>query len=92
MSDKITIKLSEPVTVDQVKYSELKMRRRMVARDQVLVGHLHANPAAQEAHMIANLCEVDPEVIMNLGMPDYQRAQEALIKASTASGEQDPKP
>ena len=71
-----TIKLEFPVTVDGQAYTELQMRRCKV-KDRRIASK-QPTPADQEVTLIANLCEVPPNVIDELDAMDYEKCAEAL--------------
>lgn len=72
-----TIKLTEPVTVNEVTYEELKIRRPKV-RDRLAVERLKKTDAEKEIAMIANLAEVDIAVIEELDLSDYGKIQQSF--------------
>lgn len=72
-----TIKLTEPVTVNEVTYEELKIRRPKV-RDRLAVERLKKTDAEKEIAMIANLAEVDIAVIEELDLADYGKIQQSF--------------
>ena len=71
-----TIKLKFPVTVDGHEYTSLQMRRCKV-RDRRLAAK-QTTKEDQEITLIANLCEVPPNVIDELDAVDYEKCAEAL--------------
>ncbi len=70
------IKLKYPVTVDGVEYDQLEMRRCKV-RDRRLAAK-KGDAAEQETTLIANLCNVPPNVIDELDSTDYAQLSEVL--------------
>ncbi len=71
-----TITLKFPVTVDGHEYKTLDMRRCKV-RDRRLAAK-QKTAEEQELALIANLCEVPPEVLDELDSVDYQQLQDVL--------------
>ncbi len=71
-----TITLKFPVTVAGNEYKTLDMRRCKV-RDRRLAGK-KATAEEQELALIANLCEVPPEVLDELDSVDYKQLQDVL--------------
>lgn len=69
------IKLTDPVTVNDTTYEELKIRRPKV-RDRLAVERMKKTDAEKEIHMIANLAEVDVAVIEELDLADYGKIQQ----------------
>lgn len=65
-----TIKLQDPITIDNVTYDELNIRRPKV-RDRLAVERMKKTDAEKEIAMIANLAEVDIRVIEELDLADY---------------------
>ena len=74
MSQKENITLRHPVTHQATEYTELSMRRAK-ARDSRDAQRGGGTAADIEIRMMANLCEVPPEVIEELDMADYSRLQ-----------------
>ena len=70
MQDKVT--LEYPVTHQGVEYTELSMRRAK-ARDSRDAQRGGGTAADFEIRLIANLCEVAPEVVEELDMKDYRK-------------------
>lgn len=73
-----TIKLSYPITLNGVECKELKMRRSKV-RDRLAVIKMGGSDEEREIRLIANLCEVTPEVIEELFEKDYQKLQQEYL-------------
>lgn len=73
-----TIKLSYPITLNGIEYKELKMRRSKV-RDRLAVIKMGGSDEEREIRLIANLCEVTPEVIEELFEKDYQKLQQEYL-------------
>ncbi|WP_028318381.1 phage tail assembly protein [Desulfobulbus elongatus] len=69
-----TITLKDPVTVAGQEYKELTMRAPKV-RDMLAASKGGKNDAEQELALFANLCEVAPDVILELDMADYVKMQ-----------------
>ncbi len=69
------IVLKHPVTHQGTEYTELSMRRAK-ARDSRDSQRGGGTAADSEFRLMANLCEVPPEVIEELDMADYVRLQQ----------------
>ena len=81
-----TITLKHPVTYGGREIAQLTMRDVIYARDEIAVGDIAAkNMALAEARLIANLCDVDEEVIFSLQKEDWVKAQ---IKLGEVQGDQ----
>lgn len=74
MSEKIP--LLYPVTVAGREYKELTMRRAKVKDRRV--ASRQATEDAKEISLIANLCDVPPDVIDELDAADFAKVQEVL--------------
>lgn len=72
-----TIKLQDPITIDNVTYDELNIRRPKV-RDRLAVERMKKTDAEKEIAMIANLAEVDIRVIEELDLADYGKIQQSF--------------
>ena len=72
-----TIKLLDPITIDNVTYDELNIRRPKV-RDRLAVERMKKTDAEKEIAMIANLAEVDVRVIEELDLADYGKIQQSF--------------
>lgn len=72
-----TIKLQAPITIDNVTYDELNIRRPKV-RDRLAVERMKKTDAEKEIAMIANLAEVDIRVIEELDLADYGKIQQGF--------------
>lgn len=71
------IKLTAPVTLNNITYDELKIRRPKV-RDRLAVERMKKTDAEKEIAMIANLAEVDIAVIEELDLADYGKIQQSF--------------
>lgn len=69
------IKLTAPMTLNNITYDELKIRRPKV-RDRLAVERMKKTDAEKEIAMIANLAEVDIAVIEELDLADYGKIQQ----------------
>ena len=69
-----TVTLRYPKTVEGETYTKLTMRRAL-ARDSRDAQRGGGTPADIELRLLANLCEVAPNVIEELDLGDYQRLQ-----------------
>ena len=79
MSEKTTVELKYPVTIDGTETNVLHVRMPKV-RDEILADKAKKagkSDAEIEVLLITNLCEVAPEVIEDLAVVDYKR----LLKA-----------
>lgn len=70
-----TVTLKFPVEVDGRKTEKLTMRRPK-ARDRYILRKLE--PDEQEVQLMANLCNVGQEAILDLDWVDYVQLQETL--------------
>lgn len=77
MNERTQISLKYPVPSDGVQIGSLSLRRPKV-RDMLLAEKQGSNPAEREVRMMANLCEVAPEVIEELDYGDYSAAQKVM--------------
>ena len=77
---KTRVELEYPVTVAGAETAELHMRRPKVRdeRDARRAAGADATDGEREIVLLANLCEVAPELLLELDMADYQRLQEAF--------------
>lgn len=73
---KTPVTLQYPVTVDGHEYTVLTMRRCKVKDRRIAAKQ--PDDASREVHLIANLCEVPPNVIDELDAADYARLTETL--------------
>ncbi|WP_421902173.1 phage tail assembly protein [Maridesulfovibrio sp.] len=69
-----TITLEYPVESKGTEIKTLEMRRPKV-RDQVASKKSSKSDEDIEVNLFANLCEVSPEIIMDLDMKDYKSLQ-----------------
>lgn len=72
------IKLTYPINLNNVEYKELKMRRSKV-RDRLAVTKMSGSDEEREIRLIANLCDITPEVIEELFEKDYQKLQQEYL-------------
>lgn len=72
-----TIKLDEPVTVDGREVTELQLRKPKV-RDIHAARRKGKTQEEIELHLLADLCEVPPDAILDLTIGDYALLQEAI--------------
>ncbi len=72
------IKLKYPVQYNGQEYNELTMRRSKI-RDRLAISKLSCSDEEKEVRLLANLCEVNPEVIMELDEKDYQALQKEYL-------------
>ena len=72
-----TIKLQFPVVIDGANVTTLVMRRPTV-RDQLSFEEGKGSEARKVVNMLANLCEVTPDTIMDLDQSDFTRLGEVL--------------
>lgn len=71
-----TVTLQHPVKVQGQDYTSLTMRRPKV-KDEKAARRAGKDPADHEVRLIANLCEVVPDVIEELDLADYKAVQDA---------------
>lgn len=69
------IKLSHPVVSDGTELRVLNLRRPKV-RDVLLAAKIGGTDEEKEIRVLANLCEVAPDVVEELDMADYKRLQD----------------
>lgn len=77
MSEKTTIELKYPVTIDGTEVRVFQMRRPKV-RDQLLMeksGMAGKSDAEREVFLFANLLEIAPKDLEDLDMSDYKKIQ-----------------
>ena len=72
-----TIKLRYSVTFNGEETSELILRRPKV-QDRLLAERSGGSDIDKEMRLMANLCEVVPDVILQLDLADYAALQEQL--------------
>ena len=70
-----TITLKYPVNINNNPVHVLKLRRPLV-RDMLAAEKMAGSEAEKEIQMLANLCEVELDIIQALDMADYLRVQE----------------
>ncbi|MEF1312037.1 phage tail assembly protein [Vibrio mytili] len=75
---KTEVKLSYPVTVNGTEIKTLALRRPKV-RDQLIADKQNKNDADKEVHLMALLAEVEPAVIQELDMEDYEGVQKVIV-------------
>lgn len=71
------IKLSHPVVSDGTELRVLNLRRPKV-RDVLLAAKIGGTEEEKEIRVLANLCEVAPDVVEELDMADYKRLQDGF--------------
>ena len=69
------IKLLHPVVSDGTELRVLNLRRPKV-RDVLLAAKIGGTEEEKEIRVLANLCEVAPDVVEELDMADYKRLQD----------------
>lgn len=69
------IKLSHPVMSDGTELRVLNLRRPKV-RDVLLAAKIGGSEEEKEIRVLANLCEVAPDVVEDLDMADYKKLQD----------------
>lgn len=74
--EKITLKF--PVVVDGTEYKELSMRRSKV-KDRLAVASMSASDENKEIRLLANLCNVPPQVLEEMDETDYARLQKVYV-------------
>lgn len=71
--------LEYPVTVGQIEYIELEMRRSKVKDRLAVLSMKNASDENKEIRLFANLCEVSPDVITELDEADYGKLQKTYL-------------
>ena len=71
------IKLSHPVVSDGTELRVLNLRRPKV-RDVLLAAKIGGTEEEKEIRVLANLCEVAPDVVEELDMADYKKLQDGF--------------
>lgn len=84
MSEVTEIVLDYPVTVDAERYDRLSMRRWKVA-DRLRVHKAGGDDADKEIRMMADLCGVSQQVIMELDGADYDKLVSAYKSFSSTA-------
>ena len=69
------IKLLHPVVSDGTELRVLNLRRPKV-RDVLLAAKIGGTDEEKEIRVLANLCEVAPDVVEDLDMADYKKLQD----------------
>ncbi len=77
MSDRVNIELKYPFEINGVTCDSLSIRRPKV-NDRLIAEKSPGSEIEKEIRLIANLCEVSPENIMQLDLADYGSVQECL--------------
>ena len=72
----VAIPLRSPVEHNGQTFDTLKMREPKV-RDSLTARKQGGTDAAVEVLLFANLCDVHPDVVENMGMHDYGKLQDA---------------
>lgn len=80
-----TVKLQYPVTIDNVEYKELNIRRSKI-KDRLAVASMKAPDEYKEVRLFANLCEVPPQVIEELDEEDYIAVQKVYLSFFESTG------
>lgn len=82
----ITINLDYPIMSNDTTISTLTMRRPKV-RDRIQAANVEANNAEREIYLLAILCNIPKEVILELDLSDYLKLQEQLMYFIEPPGE-----
>ncbi|NKD55859.1 MULTISPECIES: phage tail assembly protein [unclassified Haematospirillum] len=77
-SDTTDIVLDRPLMVDGTEIMTVRMREPTV-QDQIAASEVKGSPARQEIAMIANLCEITPDMVRQLSLRDYKKLQQAFL-------------
>lgn len=77
-SDTTDIVLDRPLMVDGTEVTTVCMREPTV-QDQIAASEVKGSPARQEIAMIANLCEITPDMVRQLSLRDYKKLQQAFL-------------
>ncbi|HHG3093099.1 TPA: phage tail assembly protein [Vibrio parahaemolyticus] len=75
---KTEVKLSYPVELNGKQIEVLNLRRPKV-RDQLIADKQNKNDADKEVHLMSLLAEVEPAVIQELDMEDYEKVQKVIV-------------
>lgn len=75
---KTEVKLSYPVELNGKQIEVLNLRRPKV-RDQLIADKQNKNDADKEVHLMSLLAEVEPTVIQELDMEDYEKVQKVIV-------------
>lgn len=71
------IKLTQPITADNVEHSFIVLRRPKV-KDRLIVERMGTNDAEKEVTLIANLSGLPKEAVEEIDLSDYAQIQEQL--------------
>ncbi|AXF86640.1 hypothetical protein DTO96_102395 [Ephemeroptericola cinctiostellae] len=74
----VVLALDYPVNVGGLSYTEVTVRRPK-GRDSIIASKAPGNDIEQAFFMLANLCEVTPEVIAEMDDADIMRINEVLV-------------
>jgi hypothetical protein len=72
----VDITLRRPYLFAGVKSDTVRMREPTV-KDQIVASEMTGSDALREVRTFANLCDLAPSDIENIGSPDYARLQTA---------------
>ena len=75
---KETVTLEFPVMFKNTEITALSFRRPKV-KDQMIADKQNKADADKEIHLMALLGEVEPELIQELDMADYEQVQQVLV-------------
>lgn len=78
MTEKTTVTLQFPFTLNGIEYTELNIRRSKV-KDRLAVSKIQGTDEEKEIRLLCNLCEVSPDVLYELDEKDYQELQNVYI-------------
>lgn len=78
MTEKTTVTLQFPFTMNGIEYTELNIRRSKV-KDRLAVSKIQGSDEEKEIRLLCNLCEVSPDVLYELDEKDYQELQNVYI-------------
>ena len=78
-ADMTQLELEYPVEYQGATITHLKFRRPKV-KDQLIAEKQNTLDSDKEVHLIAMLANVEPELIQQLDMADYQEAQKIIVK------------
>jgi hypothetical protein len=73
-----SIKLTHPVTDNGQETKELFMRRSKV-KDRLAITKMTCSDEEKEIRLLANLCDISPDLIMELDEGDYQKIQKEYM-------------
>lgn len=83
MDATVTIKLEKAITINGEKVDKLTMREPTVG-DMFDTTKQNRTPAANEAHLMAQLCDISPEDIRQVSVKDYSRIVKKYVEMASS--------